>query len=223
MQAGALSANFKTEPYWTEGLEAFVAPATSTDRFIDVAVIGGGFAGLSAALTLARHGCSVTVFEAAGIGDGAAARSAGSLGHVPKASLGELTARYGHNAALAVYCEARQAREYVEALIRDCRIECGLRTSARFIAAHSPRAFARQRDNLESLRVAWGEVRACQTGGAASGDRLRRFLRRHQAAELGYASTGPVAAGLGPRCDWRRRRAAAAGAGAGGAPRGQRL
>ena len=158
MQAGALSANFKTEPYWTEGLEAFVAPATSTDRFIDVAVIGGGFAGLSAALTLARHGCSVTVFEAAGIGDGAAARSAGSLGHVPKASLGDLTARYGHNAALAVYCEARQAREYVEALIRDCRIECGLRTSARFIAAHSPRAFARQRDNLESLRVAWGEV-----------------------------------------------------------------
>ena len=119
--------------------------------------------------------------------------------------------------------EARQAREYVEALIRDCRIDCGLRTSARFIAAHSPRAFARQRDNLESLRVAWARCRACQTGGAASGDRLRRFLRRHQAAEFGYASAGLVAAGVGPRCDWRRRRAAPAGAGAGGAPQGQRL
>jgi glycine/D-amino acid oxidase-like deaminating enzyme len=158
MQAGVLSATFKTEPYWTDGLQPFVAPAAPSGGSIDVAVIGGGLAGLSAALTLARHGCRVTVFEAGRIGDGAAARSAGALGHVPKAGLAELTDLYGRSTALAVYREARQARNYVEALIREHHIECGLRIGARFIAAHSPRAFARQRDNLESLRTTWGEV-----------------------------------------------------------------
>ena len=139
-------------------MQPFVAPAAPTGDSIDVAVIGGGLAGLSAALTLARHGCHVTVFEAGRIGNGAAARSAGALGHVPKAGLAELTDLYGRSTALAVYREARQAREYVETLIREHRIECGLRISARFIAAHSPRAFARQRDNLDEPAKRPGEM-----------------------------------------------------------------
>ncbi|MGH7786670.1 MAG: NAD(P)/FAD-dependent oxidoreductase [Candidatus Binatia bacterium] len=43
----------------------------------DVAVIGGGFTGLSAAYHLARTGCRVALFEAARIGDGASGRTGG--------------------------------------------------------------------------------------------------------------------------------------------------
>ncbi len=158
MQAGVLSADFKTEPYWTDGLAPFAAPAAPAGSSTEVAVIGGGLAGLSAALTLARAGRDVTVLEAARIGDGAVGRSAGSLGHVPKASLADLEARYGRPAALAVYREAREARAFVEGLIRKHRIDCGLRIASRFIAAHSPRAYARQRASLASLAHTWGEV-----------------------------------------------------------------
>ena len=158
MQAGVLSPDFKTEPYWTDGLEPFVAPAVPADRSTEVAVIGAGFAGLSAALTLARAGRDVTVFEASVIGAGAAARAAGSLGHVPKASLTDLEALYGRSTAVTAYQEARRAKEYVEGLIRDHQIACNLRVGHRFIAAHSPRAFSKQRNNLEKLRDSWGEV-----------------------------------------------------------------
>jgi glycine/D-amino acid oxidase-like deaminating enzyme len=123
-----------------------------------VAVVGGGFAGLSAALTLARAGKHVVILEARDIGGGPAARAAGSLSHVPKASLADLSERYGDEIAHAVYREARMAREYVEGLVRDYQIACNLRSSWRFVAAHSQRAFERQRAAISTLRQTWGDV-----------------------------------------------------------------
>lgn len=154
-----LAAEFSTEPYWTRGLPPL--GVTSSGRLpcrADVAIVGGGFAGLSAALTLARAGESVVVCEADAIGAAAAARAAGSLSHVPKASLASLAARYGSAVMRDVYREAREAREFVEALIEENQIACGLSRSGRFIAAHSPKAFAAKAALLPDLREAWGEV-----------------------------------------------------------------
>ncbi|MCC6197243.1 MAG: FAD-binding oxidoreductase [Burkholderiales bacterium] len=153
-----LSSDFTTEPYWTEGLPPLHLGAASPPPAADVVIIGGGFAGLSAAITLARGGRYVLVLEAASIGAGAAARAAGSLGHVPKASLTDLAAAYGTDTAHEVYREARAARTFVEQFIRDNRIDCDLRVGSRFVAAHSPRAFERQKAALPALRDTLGEV-----------------------------------------------------------------
>ncbi|MEL6961368.1 MAG: FAD-binding oxidoreductase, partial [Pseudomonadota bacterium] len=45
----------------------------------DVAIIGGGFTGLNAALHLAERGTSVAVLEAADVGFGASGRSGGQV------------------------------------------------------------------------------------------------------------------------------------------------
>jgi hypothetical protein len=74
MHGGVLSDTFTTEPYWTDGLSPFKTSSMSAHH-VDVAVIGGGFAGLSSALTLAGAGSAVTVFEAGKIG----AESRGAL------------------------------------------------------------------------------------------------------------------------------------------------
>ena len=50
------------------------APRTS-----DVAIVGGGLTGISAALTLAEAGFSVTLLEAARIGTGGSGRNGGHL------------------------------------------------------------------------------------------------------------------------------------------------
>ena len=79
----------------------------------DVAVIGAGYTGLSAALTLARAGRSVIVFDAGTPGIGASSRNGGMLGSALKPSLDTLTRRYGRAQALAVLAEAKEAYEFL--------------------------------------------------------------------------------------------------------------
>lgn len=162
MSEEILAPDFSTEPYWTDGLPPFSTASARLGADCEVAIIGGGYAGLSAALTLARAGQKAVVLEAASIGAGASSRSAGSLGHVPKASLADLKVLYGEAVARRIYDEARQAREYVEAMVREHQIACGLRRNGRFIAAHSARAFARFEAALPALRETWGAVELVQ-------------------------------------------------------------
>lgn len=54
----------KLDSYWTDSAPAFEPEARELPAQVDVAIVGGGFTGLSAALALARRGASVAVLEA---------------------------------------------------------------------------------------------------------------------------------------------------------------
>ena len=55
----------KLVPYWQDTATPFPgAAAGPVEGEVDVAVIGGGFTGLSAALALGQRGASVAVLEA---------------------------------------------------------------------------------------------------------------------------------------------------------------
>ncbi|HEX7761088.1 MAG TPA: FAD-dependent oxidoreductase, partial [Caulobacteraceae bacterium] len=55
----------KLTSYWLDSAPAFGGGAAGRlEGRVDVAVIGGGFTGLSAALALRRRGASVAVLEA---------------------------------------------------------------------------------------------------------------------------------------------------------------
>ena len=57
--------DLKTAPYWWEAGEAPPPFAETPPRRVDLAVVGGGFTGMSAALTAAEAGASVCVIDAA--------------------------------------------------------------------------------------------------------------------------------------------------------------
>ena len=90
----------------------------------DVAVIGAGFTGLSAARTLAKKGVSVTVLEANSIGWGASSRNGGMVLTGLKLSAETLAKRYGMELTRRMYATSLESIDLVEQIVRDENIDC---------------------------------------------------------------------------------------------------
>jgi glycine/D-amino acid oxidase-like deaminating enzyme len=110
--------------YW---LTTTSMPAGTPGPFparVDVAVIGAGFTGLSAARTLARKGLTVAVLESSSIGWGASSRNGGMVLAGLKLSAEALTNRYGIELARRMYKSSISAIDLVEQIVCEEKIDC---------------------------------------------------------------------------------------------------
>lgn len=115
----------KLESYWTESAAAFVPVVRDLPAQVDVAVVGGGFTGLSAALALARQGASVAVLEAGGrLASEASCRNGGHVNNGLAVDYAATAARFGAERARAWYQAYDAAVDTVERLVRDEGIAC---------------------------------------------------------------------------------------------------
>ena len=69
---------FNSTPYWWDERTA-EEERRDPEGAWDVAVIGAGYAGLSAALELGRNGASVAVLDSGAVGSGASTRNSGAV------------------------------------------------------------------------------------------------------------------------------------------------
>src|SRR6478752_6571098 len=91
---------------------------------VDVAVIGGGIAGLTAALALKRSGRSVAVLEAGRIGTGVTGHTTGKVTSLHRLAYTELQRSHGTSAA-RIYGLANQAAvEYIGGTVAAEDISC---------------------------------------------------------------------------------------------------
>ncbi|HSV82582.1 MAG TPA: FAD-binding oxidoreductase [Ramlibacter sp.] len=117
------------------------------DLQVDVAVIGGGFTGLTAALHLARRGARVAVLEARTIGSGASGLNAGFV--VPsfaKADPATVIARLGEARGRKLLEMIGQGADRVFSTVREHGIACDAEQTGWMNVAHTA-------DMLEVLRV----------------------------------------------------------------------
>lgn len=146
--------------YWeaTADSAVFAVAPLERDETCDVAIIGGGYTGLSAALHLARdYDIDVRVLEAGHIGWGASGRNggfccAGGTG-VRRRGLVKLV---GVDNTRAYYATQVQAVELVRQLASDEGIDYQAQGRAEVEVAHTPRAFARLHKDYELLTQTLG-------------------------------------------------------------------
>jgi len=117
----------------------------------DVAVIGGGFTGTSAALKLAKSGARVVLIEAHTIGWGASSRNGGQALSALHQTLTELVKIFGRDLARDMFLAAVQAADTVERIVREEQIACDFLRSGSIEAASKASHFSalqRERDTL---------------------------------------------------------------------------
>jgi len=156
------------EAYWWRAAPLTRLAERPVEPTCDVAIIGAGYTGLSAALTLARAGRSVQVFDKQKPGEGASTRNGGITSGNLRPSTENLTARFGADAAAAILAEGKAAREDLYRFIADEKIECDFALTGRFNGAFAHRDYdriARDADHLqrtlgiEAYAVTRGEQR----------------------------------------------------------------
>ncbi len=102
-------------------------PMLQGEQRADVAVVGGGIAGLSAALHLAARGYQVALLEARFVGYGASGRSGGQTIFGLAVGQAALASQVGRDAARRLFDLSIEALDCTQALIRDYRIDCDYR------------------------------------------------------------------------------------------------
>ena len=121
---------------------------------VDVAIIGGGFTGLSTALHCSLAGLACHVIEAKHIGYGGSGRNVGLVNAgvwlSPKLVVKSLGDKYGNR-----FVERfSQAPNYVFNLIEKYQIKCDTTRTGTIHAAHSPSGFR----NLKLLKFEWDKL-----------------------------------------------------------------
>jgi gamma-glutamylputrescine oxidase len=135
------------DSYYAATANAWETPAAlQGEGKYDVAVIGGGFTGLSAAVACAEKGLSVALFEAKTIGFGASGRNGGQLIPGLRWSMREIDEEFGRERAQAIFDVAYSSVERVKRRITKYGIQCDLKAGHLEAAYKSVHFDAMQRD-----------------------------------------------------------------------------
>jgi glycine/D-amino acid oxidase-like deaminating enzyme len=135
------------QSYWLASAPAFTGGMLDgPEGHVDVAVIGGGFTGLSAALALRAKGASVAVLEAGQV-------NGGQCNNGTHQDYGSLVASLGRQSAQAFYRAHVEAVDKVEALVRAYAIDCGFRRCGRLKLAAKPEHYEKITKAYELLRA----------------------------------------------------------------------
>jgi glycine/D-amino acid oxidase-like deaminating enzyme len=124
--------------YWLTTVQMPTTPVQSLPETADVAVIGAGFTGLSAALALAKRGAKVVVLESETIGWGASSRNAGMTLTGMKLGVNKLISRYGHELTRRMYAASLDTIACVERIVQEENIACDFARTGHLEVACKP-------------------------------------------------------------------------------------
>ncbi len=130
-------------------------PALDGSTKAHVAIVGGGYTGLSAALHLAEAGIEVILVEAERIGWGASGRNGGQLHSGQRRDQDWLEERFGTEAAQRLWGLAEEAKALTKGLISRHNIACDWRDGL-IESVHMQRLVAGEIAYVEKLKERYG-------------------------------------------------------------------
>jgi glycine/D-amino acid oxidase-like deaminating enzyme len=146
----------KNTPIWWEDAPPVSIAPKPVAPSCDVAIVGAGYTGLSAAITLARAGRHVQVFDKMRPGEGASSRNGGIASGNLRPPFSQMIRRFGEARAIAMQAEAKAAREDLVQFIAQEGIDCDFKLTGRFTGASTPDQYDKLRREAEAISRALG-------------------------------------------------------------------
>ena len=144
-----LTEDFTESPWWWEAAALKPGSDTPLPKAVDVAVIGSGYTGLSAARTLAEAGRNVVVLDAESLGAGASSRNAGFVGRALLGGFSQTVAKEGLADAVNLFRGAEEAYDFTIALIEDLDLKCHLVQRGRLLPVWNQDQYAATERDFE--------------------------------------------------------------------------
>src|SRR5215470_15767051 len=142
----------KEKSFWSDTLDPLPQRrARPLPEGVDVAVIGAGLTGLSAARTLAKSGLKVAVLEAQSTGWGASSRNGGMVLTGLKLPVTTLVEKFGLDSARRMYSASLASIDCVERIVREEQIDCSFARTGHLEVACKPSHFEEFRRSVERL------------------------------------------------------------------------
>ncbi len=153
----AYGAGPRAQCWWDDTCDIDSTGTLVEDLTCDVAIIGGGFTGLNAALTLARGGVSVVVLEAERVGWGASGRNGGfcCLGG-GMASDDALDKQFGVSGRLDWRQTEIAAVRYVQDFLTKTETDADVHSEGETWLAHRPRDMAEAEGGAQRIEENYG-------------------------------------------------------------------
>lgn len=134
----------KLKSYWLDTAAPFSSAAKGApEGETDVAVIGAGFTGLSAALALARKGAKVVVLDAGAVASAASGRNGGMCNNGFAQDYRAMSMKLGVERANALYRAFDAGVDKVEAIVGEERIDCHFKRVGKLKLAAKPEHYDR--------------------------------------------------------------------------------
>jgi glycine/D-amino acid oxidase-like deaminating enzyme/nitrite reductase/ring-hydroxylating ferredoxin subunit len=144
----------RTESLWraTHQVGGFAPLDRNLD--VDVAIVGGGISGLTAALILSRAGKRVALLERDAIGSGETGNTTSHLTEAVDGRYQTLIKNLGEEGARRVAQSSREAIQWIETLVREASLDCGFMRVPGYLYTEREKDVPWLADELDAARRA---------------------------------------------------------------------
>ena len=137
-------------PIWYDGFSPVSFPRLERDAAVDICIIGGGIAGVTAAYLLSGKGLRVALIEKDALASGATGATTAILSSVLDTDMSDLLSLYGEERARVIIASHTEAISQIEHAIEKESLECDFVRCPAFLYASD----SSQRESLESELIA---------------------------------------------------------------------
>jgi glycine/D-amino acid oxidase-like deaminating enzyme len=145
--------NIEETPTWKQGIEKLSFPKLEENLICDVAIVGGGLAGVLTAYMLAKSGKKIVILEKDKVGSGATEYTTAFITQNVDTDLPELVKIFGEDKARLVWQSGKDAIDMIEKIVNDENIDCEFMRTSLFTYANDQKEYEELEQNANPI---WG-------------------------------------------------------------------